>query len=588
MESDPFLGVAETRLGRRQAQDDERGTGDSRHDNPGSDGERSMARKRGTVITVLATTVALVSAAAPQPTAYTQGDSGSGDHTSAVVHTDTGAVRGALSAGHRIFQGIPYAGPPTGEHRWASPRPVQPWRDVKDVTKPGPLCPQIPSQHGDISSLEEDCLVLNVTTPARSAQGREAPVLVWIHGDGTIGGGEFFDARRLADRGLVVVTVNYRLGVFGGFAHDGLAGSGTFGLQDQQAALRWVARNAAAFGGDPGHVTVAGSSFGATAIVGHLTSPTARGLFHRAVLSSGEGTMDMPAGMMGPQVPAYRWYTWRTLRELRDTGRDTAAALGCADPDPARALSCLRALPVRRILDVPYVMNAFQAFAFGEGVLPELPEKALRQGRFHRVPVLSGATRDEHRLFVGLMWDAAGDRLGEEEYEGLVATAFGEEHKATVLAEYPVTDFPSPALAWATLVTDRMWARGTYAQHTALGRHVPVYAYEFADRDAPMYLPVRDGDFDFGAYHASDTPYVFEDEAARRLFTPAQARLADTITDHWAAFAATGRPDRRGLAPWPRFVPGSGVPYTRSLAPDAVAPVDYAAIHNLDFWHRLP
>lgn len=546
-----------------------------------------MTKKRGLLASALAAAMSLVSAAAPQPTTHGQENHASGGRT-AVVHTDKGAVRGTLSAGHRIFRGIPYAGPPTGGHRWASPRPAHPWRGVRDATETGPLCPQIPSQYGDISSVEEDCLVLNVTAPARSAPGRKAPVLVWIHGDGTIGGGAFFDARRLADRGLVVVTVNYRLGVFGGFAHDGLKGSGTFGLQDQQAALRWVSRNAAAFGGDPGNVTVAGSSFGATSIVGHLASPSARGLFHRAVLSSGEGMMDMPAGMMGPQVPAYRWYTWRTLRELRDTGRDTAATLGCADPDPARALRCLRALPVERILDVPYVMNAFQAYAFGEGVLPELPEKVLREGRFHRVPVLSGATRDEHRLFVGLMWDAAGPKLGEKQYEEFVTTAFGEDHKDTVLAEYPVAAFPSPALAWATLVTDRMWARGIYAQNTALGRHVPTYAYEFADPDAPMYLPVPGRDFDFGAYHASDTPYVFEDEAARRLFTPAQARLADTITDYWAAFAATGTPDGRGGTPWPGFVPGSAAPHTQSLAPDAVKPVDYAAAHNLDFWHRLP
>jgi para-nitrobenzyl esterase len=268
---------------------------------------------------------------------------------------------------------------------------------------------------------------------------------VWIHGDGTIGGGALFDARRLADRGLMVVTVNHRLGVFGGFAHPGLPGSGTFGLQDQQAALRWVARNAAAFGGDPGNVTVAGSSFGATAVVGHLASPAARGLFHRAVLSSGEGMMDMPAGMMGPQVPAHRWYTWRTQRELRDSGRDVAAGLGCADPAPGRALRCLRALPVKRILDVPYVMNIFQAFAFGEGVLPELPEKALREGRFHRVPVLSGATRDEHRLFVGLTWDAVNGRLTKTQYEELVRTAFGTRRAAAVLTEYPADAFPSPA-----------------------------------------------------------------------------------------------------------------------------------------------
>ncbi|MGW0711071.1 carboxylesterase/lipase family protein [Streptomyces sp. NPDC002643] len=571
-----------------------------------------MKKQRGLLAASVTAASVLLSAAVAQPVTYARGNPGT-DGRTVVVRTDKGAVRGTVSAGYRMFQGIPYAGPPTGEHRWASPRPARPWRGVRDATRPGPLCPQVPAQYGGIASLEEDCLVLNVTAPDRpaphhpapdrsasvhsasdrsasasSGAGRKAPVLVWIHGDGAIGGGQFFDARRLADRGLVVVTVNYRLGVFGGFAHDGLTGSGTFGLQDQQAALRWVARNAAAFGGDPGNVTVAGSSFGAASVVGHLASPAAEGLFHRAVLSSGEGMMDMPAGMMGPEVPAYRWYTWRTLRELRDTGRDTAATLGCAHSEPARALRCLRALPVKRILDVPHVMNAFQAFAFGAGVLPELPEKALRKGRFHRVPVLSGATRDEHRLFVGLTWDAVGDKLGEEEYKALVTTAFGPELRSTVLAEYPAAAFPSPALAWATLVTDRMWARGTYAQNTALGRHVPTYAYEFADPDAPMYLPVPGKDFDFGAYHASDTPYVFEDEAASKLFTPAQVRLADAVTDHWAAFAATGTPERRGSAPWPAFVPGSPAPHTQSLAPDAIGPVDYARTHNLDFWHRLP
>ncbi|MQY10083.1 Para-nitrobenzyl esterase [Streptomyces sp. RB5] len=498
-----------------------------------------------------------------------------------VVRTDSGAVRGTVAGGHQVFSGIPYAAPPTGAHRWAAPRPVRPWPGVRDATRPGPLCPQVPAAYGDSASLDEDCLVLNVTTPARSGR---APVFVWIHGDGTIGGGSFFDARRLADRGLVVVTLNYRLGVFGGFAHPGLPGSGTFGLQDQQAALRWVARNAAAFGGDPGNVTLAGSSFGAGSVTAHLTSPSARGLFHRAVLSSGEGMMDMPAGAMGPQVPAYRWYTWRTLPEMRATGRDVAAGLGCGGLGPPAALRCLRALPVKRILDVPQVMNMFQAFAFGEGILPELPEKALREGRFHRVPVLSGATRDEHRLFAGLLYDAAGKRMTERDYTALVTTAFGTAHAPAVLAEYPAAGFPTPALAWATVITDRMWARGMYAQHTALGRHVPTFAYEFADPHAPMYLPLPVEGFDFGAYHASDTPYVFEEKEVR--FTPPQARLADTITDYWAAFATTGTPSRRGLPSWPAFAPSASPPHTQSLAPDAIASVDYAAEHRLGFWGR--
>lgn len=498
---------------------------------------------------------------------------------------DSGWVRGTRSGEYRLFSGIPYAGPAKGEDRWAPPRPVRPWQGIRDATKPGPLCPQVPSQYANVSSEEEDCLVLNVTTPASPAR-HPAPVLVWIHGDGSVGGGSFFDARRLARRGLVVITINYRLGIFGGFAHPGLKGSGTFALQDQQAALRWVKRNAAAFGGDPENVTAAGSSFGAAAITGHLTSPGARGLFHRVALSSGEGMMDMLAGAMGPGVPAYPWYVWRTTRQLEDISAEMTSSLGCQDTDPGRVLRCLRALPVKRILEVPYVMNAFQAFAFGNDILPVLPAAALREGRFHRVPVLSGATRDEHRTFVGMAYDGVGRPFTEDDYQRALTTAFGR-NAGRVRAQYPLTAFSSPALAWATIITDRMWARGTHAQHTALGRHVPAYAYEFADRDAPLYLPLP-GRFDFGAYHAGDTPYLFEDAEAQPHFTPAQLRLSDTMTDYWAAFARTGSPNSTGLPAWRPYRPDSTWPHTQSLAPDRIIPVDYAREHRLDFWSRLP
>ncbi|MEU7259471.1 carboxylesterase family protein [Streptomyces rimosus] len=501
------------------------------------------------------------------------------------VRTDAGLVRGVRSARYRIFQGIPYAGAPKGAYRWAAPRPVRPWKGVKDAAKPGALCPQVPSQYAQVSSEEEDCLFLNVTAPA-AVRHRPAPVLVWIHGDGSVGAGSFFDARRLADRGVVVVTVNYRLGVFGGFAHPGLKGSGTFGLQDQQAALRWVRRNAAAFGGDAGNVTMEGSSFGAAAITGHLTSPGARGLFHRAVLSSGEGMMDLPAGTMGPDVPGYPWFVWRTARETEDISAEMTSSLGCTAPDPARTLRCLRALPVKRILKVPYIMNAFQVMAYGNETLPRHPARALREGRFHRVPVLSGATLDEHRTFVGMLYDAVGKPFTGDDYGRALTKAFGGRADA-VRARYPLTQFPSPAIAWSAVVTDRMWARGTHAQHMALSRYVPTYAYEFADRNAPMYLPLP-GRFDFGAYHAGDTPYVFEEPEVSKRFTAAQRWLSDTMTAQWAAFARTGTPNGPGLPVWRPYRTADPRPYTQSLAPDRIAPVDYAREHALGFWRRFP
>ncbi|MET9730456.1 carboxylesterase family protein [Streptomyces sp. NPDC006458] len=530
----------------------------------------------------------LASAARPGPSAAdTRHGAATGATGGETVRTDAGLVRGTRSAGYRIFQGIPYAGAPEGRHRWAPPRPAQAWKGVRDATEQGPLCPQVPSQYAPISSAEEDCLVLNVTTPAVADRRRPAPVLVWIHGDGSVGGGAFFDGRRLAERGLVVVTVNYRLGVFGGLALPGLRGSGTFGLQDQRAALTWVRNNARAFGGDPGNVTVAGVSFGASAIAGHLTSPASKGLFHRAVMVSGEGMMDMPAGAMGPDVPGYPWYVWRTGREMEDITTEMTSSLGCRDDRPARVLACLRALPVKTILKVPYIMNAFQAFGYGNRTLPELPPTALRAGRFHHVPVLSGATLDEHRVIVGMMYDAVGKPFTEADYDRALRTAFGEL-AGRVRDEYPTTAFPSPALAWATVITDRMWARGTQTMHDALARHVPVYAYEFADREAPMFLPLP-GDFDFGAFHAGDIPYLFEDEVAEPLFTPAQRRLSATMTGYWAAFARTGAPRGAGLPAWPAHRPSVALPpYTQSLAPRRIGPVDYHRTHNLGFWNRMP
>ncbi len=483
----------------------------------------------------------------------------------AVVRIDTGTVRGTVTGEHRLFQGIPYA---TAD-RWETPVPAKAWKGIRNATRPGAMCPQVGSDYARTSSTDENCLFLNVTTPR--APGGTHPVMVWIHGDGALGAGHFSDARELASRGAVVVTVNYRLGVFSGFGYPGLRNSGTYGLQDQQAALRWVRRNAAAFGGDPSNVTVFGVSYGALAIGGHLTSPGAKGLFQRAVMQSGETMMDMPAGSMIAGLPAYPSFAWRGTDEVQAMGRFYAERLGCED------LACLRALPVARILAVPQIMNAFQVYAYGNDVLPEPPPEAIREGRFHRVPVLAGATRDEHRIFVGMSYDAAGRPVTARQYGELVRAAFGDD-AGRVMRRYPLTSYRSPGQAWAAVLTDRMWARGTHEQNTLLARHVPVYGYEFADRGAPMFLPLKT-DFDWGAFHASDLPYLFPERNAP--LAPAQRRLADQMAGYWTNFARTGSPNGPGLPSWPPLSRG-----TQSLAPGLVRPIDYAAEHRLDFWSR--
>jgi para-nitrobenzyl esterase len=502
----------------------------------------------------------------------------------AVVQTDAGPVRGTVTDDYRLFQGIPYAAPTAGELRWRPPQPVRPWTQVRDATRPGPMCPQQPSSYAEVASLAEDCLCLNVVVPGAAGPQRPRPVMVWIHGDGAIGAGSFFDGRRLATIGdVLVVTINYRLGIFGAFGYPGLEGSGTFGLQDQQAALGWVQRNAAAFGGDPGNVTVFGESHGGLSTSAHLVAPGSAGLFHRAIVQSGFALMDLPAGGIFPGLPAVAWYGWRASAEVEALGAAVAAQLGCTDA--ATALACLRDLPVQ---DLFAHAQPFQPYGFGNQVLPEVPAQAFRDGRFHQVPVLSGSTRDEHRLFVGLFRVLAGQPVTAERYPELLAEAFGE-HASQVQATYPLSAYPTPNLAWATVLTDRMWARSTFTQHRLLAQQVPAYAYEFADRKAPMYLPFPP-DFPPGAFHAAEVPYLFPDQQFLAASTPDQRRLSDQMIRYWANFARTGDPNGAGLPPWHPFDDARPVPHVQSLAPgpDGIGPVDYAAEHQLDFWSTMP
>jgi para-nitrobenzyl esterase len=395
----------------------------------------------------------------------------------------------------------------------------------------------------------------------------------WIHGGGfTNGSGNDYDGTRLATGGdVVVVTVNYRLGVFGFLGHPDLGSDGDFGFADQAAALRWVRANAAAFSGDPTNVTVFGESAGAMSICSHLSSPDAAGLFDKAIIESGSCMTDYPKNGIAPGVPAYR--PWWPKGQVAAMGAATANQLGCTEA--GRAVECLRGKPIEQ-LATSDVMARSSFPAFGIDRLPEDPAVALRAGRFHPVPVLQGSNHDEMRFYVAPAL-AAGLVIDQAKYDALLADSFGT-HAGAVRAAYPISAFPSPALAWATVLTDAGWSCTTLEANKALAAKAPTYGFEFADPNAPnaQNIPTVDG-FPFGAAHGTEMSYLFPFPGVQ--FTAAQQKLSEAMVDAWTRFARDGDPG------WPKFTTDD--PYVQSLAPGATKRVDLAAEHKCVVWQQI-
>ncbi|MFF4901924.1 carboxylesterase/lipase family protein [Streptomyces sp. NPDC001068] len=488
-----------------------------------------------------------------------------------VVRTHDGALRGSAGDGYRTFEGIPYAAAPVGDLRWAPPRPAAPWTGVRDATRPGSACPQ---QAGEVpgGSTDEDCLRLNVTVPADASPRRPKPVLVWLHGGGfTTGAGSSYDAHRLAVRGdVVVVTVNYRLGALGFLGHDGLPGSGTFGLADQQAALRWVRADIGALGGDARDVTLAGESAGGFGVCAQLASPSAAGLFERAIIQSGPCT-GRPERPFAPAAAS--------LSAVRAAGARFAAEVGCGSVRDA--VACLRHVSVARLLAA---QDADQQPAYGTALLPYDPGTALERGRFHHVPVLIGNTRDE-----GNGWAAgiiqAGNPVTPDTWPDVVAAFFpGPARAAAVVRAYPVTGSDGGPV-FGAVIGDSNFACPTLRAAALLSARVPVWRYEFADEHAPS-LTAGTPPFPLGAPHASELPYLFDLGGRPRTMNTAQHRLAGLMIDYWTGFVRTGDPNavlRPDTDP-PAWRSGA----VQSLVPDRTGPARTAARHRCRFWDTRP
>ncbi|MFJ6761101.1 carboxylesterase/lipase family protein [Streptomyces sp. NPDC091273] len=499
---------------------------------------------------------------------------GAADHGNpSLVRTDKGVVRGTVTDTVRSFEGIPYAAPPIGELRWAPTAPAKRWRGVRNATEPGAACPQTGSVPPVGSrSDDEDCLFVNVTTP-RKAAGKARPVMVYLHGgDHTDGSGAMYGAQRLAAEGdVVVVTVNYRLAALGYLAHPDLeqrGESGNYGFLDQQAALRWVQRNAAAFGGDPDDVTLFGESAGGYSTCAHMVAPSSAGLFDRVILQSAPCTADMGR---------------RERPAALDQGRATVAALQQEHPGKD-----WRTAPVDRLVN-GFGTGPEYGPVYGGTLLPRTPQEAFASGQFNKVPVLQGINRYEERgrvygfeLQKKAMAQDPAAQIDQADYDRHLKDVFKEQAPA-VAAQYPVSAFGnSPALALGAALTDGNWARPSVDSGRALSRHVPTHTYEFADNEVPWYSDAQyqKPGFDVGAAHMFELPYLFGLDAYEPL-TPAQQGLSHEMIRIWTHFARTGK---AGWKPTTQAAPN-----VQSLAsgPGGVHPVDFAKDHRYDFWKSL-
>jgi len=496
-----------------------------------------------------------------------------------VVATADGAVRGMAAGRTDEFLGIPYAAPPVGPLRWRPPKPPAPWPGVRDATKYAPHCPQPASPFG-VASTSEDCLYLNVFTPRghRHWDGRRLPVMVWIHGGALITGeSDDYDPAALVRRGVIVVTINYRLGALGFLAHPALASrpggpSGNYGLMDQQAALRWVQRNIRGFGGDPRNVTIFGESAGGLSVLSQLASPGARGLFSRAIVESG----------------AYN-LTQAPLAAAEAAGKAFAAKAGC----PSQTAACLRSLPVSAILD----NEDFGGYTpdIDGRVLTQSLKTAFASGQFNQVPVINGSNHDEWRLFVGET-ELEGTPVTAANYQSMISATLGisASAAAAVAGEYPLSAYPSPAVALGAVGTDAIFACPALTVDQSLSAYVPTYAYEFNDENAPeLFLPPVPG-FSYGAAHASEIQYLFKLRLAAfpTPLTGPQRRLAAAMKRYWTNFAKRGSPSSSGWSAssgwfggprWPRFDSASQLMLSL-VPPRPQLETGFAAEHHCAFW----
>ena len=469
-----------------------------------------------------------------------------------IVETSLGSLEGervASDDGVLVFRGVPYAEAPVGDNRWRAPVAKAAWDGARPATTFGPACWQrlTPASsiytRGDLGR-DEDCLYLNVWTAAEQATDAR-PVMVWFHGGGHTGGwgsAKIFDGAALAEQDVVLVTINYRLGPFGFLAHPALtaesphAASGNYGLLDKVAALEWVRDNIAAFGGDPGNVTIFGQSAGSWSVCYLMASPLAAGLFHKAIGHSG--------GCFRGGRP--------DLAAAQAAGLAAAAALG-VEGDDAEALTALRALDAEAVLDSRIGSGAIIDGWF----MPRPAREIFAAGEHNDVPVIVGALANEGTTLYASMPERTGAEL-----DAMLREQYGEHAEALQAAYAPEVEKSTKWGAQA-IQADRsfVWEMRTWARAVeSSGNAAYLYFFSQAPPVFRIYVPERaaidlpDGPRGYGAYHSGDLAYVFANTRLVGIdWTDWDHELSDAMSEYWVNFARTGDPNSGDLPAWPRY-----------------------------------
>jgi para-nitrobenzyl esterase len=493
----------------------------------------------------------------------------------APIEVEGGLVQGRAADGLVVYKGIPFAAPPVADLRWRPPQPARKWTGVRSADRYAAGC--LPSM-GDAapSGASEDCLYLNVWTPARSA-GDRLPVLVWIYGGGFNAGSTsvpVHDGAKLAHRGVVLVSIAYRVGVLGFYSHPELGAesphrvSGNYGLLDMIAALHWIQRNVAAFGGDPGRVTIFGESAGGIAVSMLCASPLAKGLFHGAISQSG-GSFGPPSKSPSPGE------NMRSLADAEATGVELARAAA------APSLRELRALPAEKVIEAGRRLRGMAWPVVDGWVIPGDQYKLYEAGRFNDTPILVGYNSDEGLSFTRVRTP--------DEYVAGVRARYGP-FADRLLDAYPAASDRIPKTA-RDLARDSAfgWHTWSWARLQSSRGKGKAFLYYFDQH--PERAPGTP-EADHGSPHGVDVPYVFENlETMNRPATEGDRRISVSMAAYWTNFATRGDPNGDGLPTWPAF--GDGQPLAMHFAgsPKTGPVPSETALRVLDgyfSWRRSP